>query len=48
LLVAALRDVKLPREKLGWIPSRSFRGFWTAVVDLDTGRPVAWINFETA
>ena len=48
LLEAALKDVEVPREKLGWLPSRSFRGFWTAVVDLDTGRPVAWIKFETA
>jgi hypothetical protein len=47
LLAAALGDVKLPREKLGWVPARSFRGFWTSVVDLDTGRPVAWIDFET-
>jgi hypothetical protein len=43
-----LKDVEVPREKLGWLPSRSFRGFWTAVVDLDTGRRVAWIEFETA
>jgi hypothetical protein len=47
LLEAALKDVKLPREKLGWVPSHSFQGFWTTVVDLDTGRPVAWIAFET-
>jgi hypothetical protein len=47
LLEAALKDVEVRREKLGWLPARSFRGFWTAVVDLETGRPVAWIKFET-
>jgi hypothetical protein len=43
---AALRDVTLPAERLAWLPVRSFRGFWTAVIDTDTGKPVAYFDLD--
>jgi hypothetical protein len=46
LLQAALRKVKVPRERLGWLPVRHFRGFWTAIVDETTGIPVAYVDLD--
>jgi hypothetical protein len=46
LLAEALRDVDLPVERLAWLPVRHFRGFWTAIIDRDTGKPVAYIPLD--
>jgi hypothetical protein len=46
LLQSALHDVQLPRERLEWLPVRHFRGFWTAIIDETTGRPVAYIDLD--
>lgn len=46
LLQAALHDVEAPRDRLGWLPVRHFRGFWTAVVDESSGMPVAYIDLD--
>jgi hypothetical protein len=46
LLDEALAKVDLPRDSLLWVPARSFRSIWTAVVDPATGKPVAWIDVD--
>jgi hypothetical protein len=46
LIEAALKDVKVPREKLVWLPAHSFLAFWTVIVDIDTGKPQAWVDFD--
>jgi hypothetical protein len=46
LIDAELHDGQLPRDRLGWLPVSHFRGFWTAIVDLDTGKPVAYIDLD--
>jgi hypothetical protein len=46
LLDEALRDVDLPHERLGWLPVHHFRGFWTALIDMTTGKPVAYIALD--
>ena len=46
LLPAALEGVDVPAERLGWLPVRHFRGFWTAIIDTDTGKPVAYIDLD--
>jgi hypothetical protein len=46
LLDRALEDVKTPREKLAWVPIRHRQGFWTAILDAATGKPVAYIDLD--
>lgn len=46
LIERALRGVDVPREQLGWLPVRHLKGFGTALVDMATARPVAWIPFD--
>jgi hypothetical protein len=46
LIEAALHGKQLSRDRLGWLPVSHFRGFWTAIVDLDTGRPVAYFDLD--
>jgi hypothetical protein len=46
LVESALRGVDLPATRLAWLPVRHFRGFWTALVDTDTGLPVAYIDLD--
>jgi hypothetical protein len=43
---AALAGVDLPAQRLAWLPVHHFRGFWTAIVDTDTGKPVAYFDFD--
>jgi hypothetical protein len=46
LIDEAVADTGLPRERLRWVPVRHRKGFWTALVDLDTGRPVAYFDLD--
>jgi len=36
----------LPAERLRWLPVRHRNGFWTALVDLETGKPVRYVDFD--
>ncbi|HTU67832.1 MAG TPA: TfpX/TfpZ family type IV pilin accessory protein [Steroidobacteraceae bacterium] len=42
----ALADVKVPRDRLRWVPISTRAGFWTAFIDTADGLPVAWLNFD--
>jgi hypothetical protein len=46
LIAAALRDVEPPHDRLLWVPSHSFKSFWTVIVDPATGMPVAWVDYD--
>ena len=46
LVQQALRGGGVPVERLRWLPVRHMKGFWTALVDTDTGEPVAWIPLD--
>ncbi len=46
LLTEALKGVDVPPERLAWLPLRHPRGFWTAIVDRTTGKPVAYIDLD--
>jgi hypothetical protein len=45
-LDAALRNVDVPAERLAWLPVRHLRGFWTAIIDTSTGKPVTYIDLD--
>jgi hypothetical protein len=46
LIATALADVDVPRERLRWLPIATRRGFWTAIIDVENGRPVAWLEYD--
>jgi hypothetical protein len=46
LLDAAVDDAGIPAERIRWLPVHHAKGFWTVLIDIDDGKPVAWANFD--
>jgi hypothetical protein len=46
LVDAAMRDVKIPAERVRWLPVHHRRGFWTVLIDTDDGEPVGYVAFD--
>ena len=46
LVAEALAAAGSPSGELRWLPVSHFRGFWTAIVDVDTGEIEAWVNLD--
>lgn len=46
LLAAEVARIGLPREQLAWVPISTRRGFWTAILDVKTGLPVGWLDYD--
>jgi hypothetical protein len=46
LLEEAMREVSIPASRLRWLPVRHRNGFWTALIDTDDGKPVAYFDFD--
>ena len=46
LLDAALQDIHIPAERIRWLPVHHRQGFWTALIDIDDGKPVAYVNLD--
>ena len=45
-LAAARAETKLPDEKLRYLPVRYHDAFWTALIDAESGLPVAYFDFD--
>jgi hypothetical protein len=43
---AAVRKLRIPLERVRWLPVRHIKGFWTALIDTQSGRPVAYVPFD--
>lgn len=43
---AAIHESGMPAEQLRWLPVHHRKGFWTALVDSRTGKPVAYVAFD--
>ena len=43
LVANAAAQLQIPVEKLVWLPVKHRKGFWTALLNPDTGRPVGWL-----
>jgi hypothetical protein len=41
-LDAAVREAGIPAQRLRWLPVRHRKGFWTALIDEQTGMPVSY------
>jgi hypothetical protein len=46
LVASALAKLEIPADKLVWLPVRHPKGFWTVLLDPDTGRPVYWLPVD--
>jgi hypothetical protein len=46
MLSAALRKISVPAERLRWVPISTRAGFWTALLDIDSGLPMGWVNYD--
>jgi hypothetical protein len=46
LVADAIARIDIPAEKLVWVPVKHRKGFWTALLDPDTGRPVDWLPLD--
>ena len=47
LLAKALKKLNLPKERLRFLTVKHPRGFWTALVDADTGRPLYYLPVDS-
>ena len=46
LLDAALRKIKLPADRIRWVPAHHSQGFWTALIDIESGKPIGYVDFD--
>jgi len=42
----AMKKVKIPPERVRWLPVRHRLGFWTALIDTADGKPIDWVAFD--
>jgi hypothetical protein len=46
LVSDAVAELRTPVEKLAWLPVKHRSGFWTVLLDRDTGRPLSWLPVD--
>ena len=46
LIGAALSELGRPAEDFGWVPVKHTKGFWTALMDRETGYPVKYLPVD--
>jgi hypothetical protein len=46
LISKAAAQLQIPVEKLVWLRVKHRKGFWTALLDPKTGRPVRWLPVD--
>jgi len=46
LIASAAAQLRIPLEKLTWLPVKHRDGFWTVLLDRDTERPVDWLPVD--
>ena len=45
-LQAAAAKLTVPTERLRWLPVHQRKAFWTALIDTENGRPLAYLNLD--
>jgi hypothetical protein len=46
LIAGAVAELQVPVERLLWMPVMHKDGFWTVLVDSDTGQPLSWLPVD--
>jgi len=46
VLAEATARLNVPPERIRWLPVRHRKGFWTALIDTNDGKPVAYVDFD--
>jgi hypothetical protein len=46
LIANAVAELQVPVERLLWMPVMHKSGFWTVLLDRDTGQPVSWLPID--
>jgi hypothetical protein len=46
LVANAVAELQVPVERLLWMPVMHKSGFWTVLLDSDTGQPVSWLPVD--
>lgn len=46
LVASAVAELQVPVERLLWMPVMHKSGFWTVLLDSDTGQPVGWLPLD--
>jgi hypothetical protein len=46
LVSSAVAELQTPVERLVWVPVMHKNGFWTVLLDSETGRPVSWLPVD--
>jgi hypothetical protein len=46
LIANAVAELQVPVERLLWMPVMHKSGFWTVLLDSDTGQPVSWLPVD--
>jgi hypothetical protein len=46
LVADAVAKLQIPAERLLWLPVKHRKGFWTALLNPDTLRPVGWLPLD--
>ncbi len=46
LIASAVAELQVPVERLLWMPVMHKSGFWTVLLDSDTGQPVSWLPVD--
>jgi len=46
LVAGAVAELQVPVERLLWMPVMHKSGFWTVLLDSDTGQPVSWLPVD--
>jgi hypothetical protein len=46
LLAAATAKVTVPLARVRWLPVHHRKGFWTALIDTENGKPIAYVDLD--
>jgi hypothetical protein len=46
LVANAVAKLQIPAEQLVWVPVKHRKGFWTALLNPETGQPVGWLPLD--
>jgi len=46
VLDAAIGRLDIPASRVAWLPAHHFRGFWTALIDTQDGKPLTYVDID--